>query len=109
MTKLKDNSGCKLVFIPKESKIKVYIGPLGEKKTKGGIILLHDNVSDQAYKQTHGTLLEIKHFSKEDQKKCDLKIGDVVRFISYAGIHIEGPDNHAYRILQGYEIHSVDI
>lgn len=105
----KDNSGCRLLFVPKESKIKVYIGSLESQISSGGIIIPEQIILDRIYKQTYGTLLEIKHFNKEDEQKCELEMGDVVRFRSYAGIHIEGPDSNAYRILEGYEIHSVDI
>lgn len=106
---IKDNSGCKLVIAPKESKFKAFICELGEQKTKGGIWLPQKSAEEEPYKRTTGTLVEMAHATEEDAKKCNLKLGDVLCFRPYSGIHKHGKDDCAYRLLEGYEIHSVEI
>lgn len=104
----KDTSGCKLVIAPKDSKYKVYICELGKEKTDGGIILPSKLVEEEPYKKTTGILVEKLFASKEDEEKCSLKLGDVLCFRPYSGIHKDGIDNCAYRLLEAHEIHSVE-
>ncbi len=93
------------LILPEKAKLLVYIGPLGDQKTKGGIIISSKNVEDECYAATTGTVVEVK---SHDPIK-DLQIGDKLSFRPYAGIHKVGADGNAYRLLEGREIHAKDI
>lgn len=107
MTKKKYNPGFKPVIFPKDSKLVCYVCEMGEQKTTGGIILTSKNVEEEAYKYTTGILVDVVHANKEDKKKFSAKIGDALHFRPYSGIHKLGEDNDAYRLLEGWEIHSI--
>ena len=104
---MKNNSGFLPVILPEKSKFLVYIGLLGEQKTKGGIIISDRDVEDDAYASTSGSVVEvIMETTMNNHHKLDLKLGDTITFKPYAGIHIVGDDGHAYRLLDGREIHA---
>lgn len=104
---LKQKAGCRPAVIPKDSKLIVYICRLMEQKTAGGIILTDKNVHDESYKKTKGLVIDIQHLTKDDT--CNIAVGDIVCFRPYEGIHKvgEGDETYGFRLLSGYEIHSV--
>ena len=106
---MKNNSGYLPTIIQKEAKLLVHICELGEQKTQGGIIIGSKMVEDDAYAATCGTLVEACAIASVDALPMNLKEGDVLTFRPYAGIHIVGEDNHAYRLLTGAEIHAKKI
>lgn len=105
---IKNGCGCKPIILPKNSKLLVYICKLGEQITDGGIIKLDTITENEAYKEPKGILVEAVHSTEEDAQKFNINIGDVVHFRPYAGIHKVGKDDNAYRILEGWEIHSIE-
>jgi len=110
---------------PLGSKIIVHIHKVLPPKTKGGIILHEEARNKMAYMETCGVLEALgptafKYekrtwwqliFGRRALREDKPKLGDVLTFRSYAGIHIEhpGPDGeiYYYRALEDHEIHSV--
>lgn len=105
---IENKSGFKPVILPKNSRMLAYICELGEQKSQGGLILRASYTEEEAYKQTTGILVEIIHSNEEDKNNCSAKIGDKLSFKPYAGIHKVGKDCKAYRLLDGYEVHSIE-
>lgn len=95
---------------PLGSKIIVHIHKVLPPKTKGGIILHEEARNKMAYMETCGALEALGPTAFKDVEGKP-KLGDVLTFRSYAGIHIEhpGPDGeiYYYRALEDHEIHSV--
>lgn len=106
---IKNSSGYEPVIFPEKSKLLVHICELGDQKTNGGLILTAKYTEEGAYKSTTGTLVSVVHATKEDEKIFSAKIGDKLSFRPYAGIHKVGKDCHAYRLLEGHEIHSIEL
>ncbi len=104
---LRSKAGCKPALLHKDSKLIVYICRLMEQRTAGGIILTSKNVHEESYKKTKGLVLDIMH--PTENEKSNIQIGDVVCFRPFEGIHKvgEGDETYGFRLLSGYEIHSV--
>ena len=107
---LKKKAGCRAVTLPKDTKLVVYMCRLLEQKTSGGIILTEKNVHEESYKKTRGLVIDIAHASQEDKENCNVKLGDVVCFRPFEGIHKVGEDHtYGFRLLASHEIHSIEI
>ena len=107
---LKVKAGCRAIVLPKDTKLVVYMCRLMEERTKGGIIISEKNVHEESYKKTRGLVIDIAHASKEDEENCNVKIGDVVCFRPFEGIHKVGDDEtYGFRLLSAHEIHSIEI
>lgn len=107
---LQKKAGCRAVTLPKDVKLVVYMGRLLEQRTPGGIILTEKNIHEESYKKTRGLVINIAYASKEDEAKCNIKLGDVVCFRPFEGIHKVGDDpSYGFRLLASHEIHSMEI
>jgi len=107
---LRQKAGCRAIFLPKDTKLVVYMCRLLEQRTSGGIIISEKNVHDESYKKTRGLVINIVHASKEDEEKCTVHEGDVVCFRPFEGIHKVGEDDsYGFRLLAAHEIHSIEI
>ncbi len=107
---MKNNSGFMPLILPDKTKLLVHICALGEQTTKGGIIIEAKNVEDDAYAATNGSVVEVVCLDvMGNLAKTNVKLGEKVTFRPYAGIHIVGHDRHAYRLLEGREIHAKEL
>lgn len=107
---LRQKAGCQAITLPKDTKLVVFVCRLGDQKTTGGIILSSKAINEDSYKKTRGLVLDIAHASKEDEEKCNVKLGDVVCFRPFEGIHKVGEDEtYGFRLLAAHEIHSIEI
>lgn len=98
------------LILPEKTKLLIHICVLGEQTTRGGIIIEAKNVEDDAYAATSGSIVEVLSLDMMGNlAKPTIKLGEKVTFRPYAGIHIVGHDGHAYRLLEGREIHAKEL
>ncbi len=93
---------------PKEFKVIVQPKPV-EAKTAGGIIIPEQTQDKEKYATTEGRIIAMSpgafiFMSKDEWRGEEPKVGDLVVFAKYAGLHKQGRDGKDYIILNDKDI-----
>jgi co-chaperonin GroES (HSP10) len=93
---------------PKEFKVIVQLKPV-EAKTAGGIIIPDQTQEKEKFATTEGRIVATSpgaflFMSREEWDGQQPKVGDVVVFAKYAGLHKVGKDGKDYVILNDKDI-----